>query len=448
MFEPIINHYLDTGAIQEPEAHGLRCLNDFLVSETDYTKSRLTEVIQLINHSNAVKSSLGLYPVLEFTWGMDSYELSLIGDTLYQKIDELKIVRHDEPEKLRYEINKIQQSVKIDDASSPASLHCYSSSVMNHAAMFYTWLASIWQDIDGYQCGLKVCTRQNNSDAGFSLNDFLVAEISAYIGKGIGGEVSHPIKSHFHRKLSVVELFMRTSQANYPCNSYSNYWRYFEKGDEFLEFVTYEFATGTRNGKLSDQIAPVVENVVQHDGPISAQLKIAEYTELAIKEGWEEKHRPKGLPHRMHRSAFDFSYWTGVNWYNGKKEEANRLKIKDILAFELRHNIRLPEALAQYLRLFNGRQANKHLMNFPIDDNNLVRVKRFHTLIEISEMATTLLKLYPQFLWIGILEDDRPLGVCVDSDDQNTFGKVVIDNNMQMQVCEYSFEVFSRYAQD
>ena len=87
-------------------------------------------------------------------------------------------------------------------------------------------------------------------------------------------------------------------------------------------------------------------------------------------------------------------------------------------------------------------------MNFPIDDNNLVRVKQFHTLNEISEMATTLLKLYPQFLWIGTLEDDRPLGVCVDSDDQNTYGKVVIDNDMQMQVCEYSFEVFSRYAQD
>ena len=448
MFEPIINHFLDTGAIHEPEASGLRCLNDFLVSETDYTKARLTEVIQLINHTNAVKSGLGLYPVLEFIWGMGSYELLLTGDTLYQRFGELKIVRHDEPEKLRYKINEIQQSVKIDATSSPASLYGYSSSITNHAAMFHAWLASIWQHVDGSQCGLKVSTLQNNSNARFSLNDFLVEEISAYLGKGVGVEVAHIIKSHFHRKLSVVELFMRASQASYPCNSYSNYWRYFEKGDEFLEFVTYEFATGTRNGKLNEKIAPVVENIVQHNGPIAAQSKIAEYTELAIKEGWEEKLRPKGLPQRMHQSAFDFSYWTGVNWYSGKKEEANRLKNKDILAFELRHNIRLPEALAQYLRLFNGRQANKHLMNFPIDDNNLLRVKRFHTLIEISEMATTLLKLYPQFLWIGILEDDRPLGVCVDSDDQNTFGKVVIDNNMQMQVCDYSFEVFSRYAQD
>ena len=64
MFEPIINHYLDTGAIQEPEAHGLRCLSEFLVYENDYTKARLAKVIQLINHTNAVKSSLGLFPVL------------------------------------------------------------------------------------------------------------------------------------------------------------------------------------------------------------------------------------------------------------------------------------------------------------------------------------------------------------------------------------------------
>ena len=74
--------------------------------------------------------------------------------------------------------------------------------------LFYAWLAFLWQEVEGYRCGLKVMTLEMNSTATFSLNDFAHEFFSAYTDRDQTKTPSY-IEPVFHRKLSLVELFKR-----------------------------------------------------------------------------------------------------------------------------------------------------------------------------------------------------------------------------------------------
>lgn len=455
MFESIIQHFIARGELHERAADSARSFAAWLENQSAYTTQRLREVIQQFNFESlqAAHPDKKGVPWMEFFRGVDDFGSSLgIGHE-----GDVDILTDQEPivkrqynhttefsNEERIAAQKARTSVKINLQQYPISLLGYYDYKFSETAMFYTWLAYLWQEVEGHQCGMIVCTVQNNSVARFFLNDFLDDDFSAFMDHN---DTTKPVRigKFFPRKLSVVELFMRANLTGYPCNPYRNYWRYFEKGDAFTEVVTYECATGIRSGKLSERHTAEVTQVSQHANPKSALLYVTDFTNQAIFNGWEEKFRPAGMPAMMHANAFDFEFWTGVAWYSGD-EKTNRLDARDILTFESEFGIELPDVYFQYLRLFNGRQYNKYFMYFPVDDLYTVNVEKFYTLEELKKSAAGWLPEKPEFLWIGVLNEGSYLGLCVKHESSN-YGRIVLGKGGSVKVCDYTFKKFAAYAQ-
>ena len=202
---------------------------------------------------------------------------------------------------------------------------------------------------------------------------------------------------------------------------------------------------------MSENKTANVTDIQQHENPKVALKYLFDFTNRAIHDGWEEKLRPLGLPDKMHENAFDFHLLTGVSHFE-TREKPNRLKAEEIRQFELKHKLKLPDALAQYLRILNGRQNNRHDMKFPVDDLTKVTVNKFHTLKELGDAASLTIQRRPDILWIGTLSEEALIGVCVQSSDnktgaEKTFGKMAINKDGQVSICDYSFDKFARYAQ-
>lgn len=317
--------------------------------------------------------------------------------------------------------------------------HCHK---FNETALFYAWIGYLWQEIEGHKCGIKVKTIQNNSIATYSLNDYLDGDFSAFVESDYGDKPPR-LSSFFPRKLSLIELYLRASQTGYPFNPFKNYWRYFERGDEFMEIVTYEFSTGIRSGKKTNRNSEKISQVTKYENSGSALKQITAFTNQMIFDGWEEKFRPLDMPERMHKNAFDFDIWTGVNW---SKEQTNMLPEERVVKLEQQLGIKLPKSFFHYLRLLNGRQYNSYNMFFPIDNWYTVQVKKFFNIEELENMAKVSLPKDSNHLWIGELINEKILGLIIDekSDD---YGKVVIADNGNIEICNYSFERFARYSQ-
>lgn len=456
MFEPIIQYFVDKGELHERAVQDIRAFISYLENQTEYTKARLQDVVKSFNYETVQPNRVdGAYcfPHLEFWRGTDDYE-SRVGFNYsgnMEVVDNLEPITKSQYERKiqlsneeRIAANKVRASVKIDLQKYPVSSLGYYEYRFNDAALFHAWLAYLWQEVEGHQCGLKVKTVQNNSLATFSLNDFLEDDFSAFMEPHYGNKPPQ-VDRFFPRKLTIIELFLRANQTGYPFNPYQNYWRYFEKGDEFTEIVTYECATGIRYGKLSERPTAEVKQMKQYENPKSALMYLTDFTNQVIFNGWEEKLRPLSLPEMVHSAAYDFDFWTGVAWFRGD-EQKNRLKTEDLLKFEENHDIKLPDAFFQYLRLFNGRQYNDYHLYFPIDDLYNVRVQKFYTLEELNSLALLTLPKNPDFLWIGLLDLGEDLGICVQKQSHD-YGKIAIDKEGDIQICDYSFEKFARYAQ-
>jgi hypothetical protein len=324
----------------------------------------------------------------------------------------------------------------------PISLLGYYEYKFDETALFYAWISYLWQEIEGHKCGIKVRTMQNNSVAGFSLNDYLDDDFSSFMESDYG-EKPPKLSRFFPRKLTLIELYLRASQTGYPFNPFKNYWRYFEKGDEFMEIVTYELSTGIRSGKKASRNLVQINQVVRHKNSELALKHITGFTNQMIFDGWEERLRPLDMPERMHENAFDFDIWTGIHW---SKEQTNMLPEERVKNFEEQFKIQLPKSFFHYLRLLNGRQYNSHNMFFPIDDMYTVKVKKFFNIEELESMAKASLQKDNKHLWIGELVNEKRLGISINK-ESDTYGRIVLGDNGKIEVCDYSFEKFAKYAQ-
>jgi len=456
MFESIIQYFIEKGELHERAAYDVRLFATFLENQTKYTQLRLQEVITQFNHQTLQPTQISgqnNFPHLEFWRGVDDFK-STVGLSYDGAVDILSnlepVVKSQfdnavtTPDAERIVELKARMSIKIDLHKYPISLLGYYDYKFNSTALFYAWMAYLWQEVEGYQCGLKVKTVQNNSIEQFSLNDFLDGDFSKFTDLNYDDKPV-PLEQYFPRNLTLTELFLRACQIGYPFNPYKNYWRYFEKEDEFTEIVTYECATGIRFGKLAARLTAEVGQIKQHENPKAALLYLTDFTDQAIFNGWEEKFRPHDLPEKMHDTAYNFEFWTGIFWYDGD-EKKNKLKAETIHKFEENHSIKLPPAFFHYLRLFNGRQYNSHNLHFPVNDWYTVEIKKFYTLGELNNLITASLSVNPNFLRIGVLENGEFLSICVQSESRD-YGKVAIEKEESIQIYDYSFEKFAQYAQ-
>ena len=451
-FEKIIQYHVDKGELHRRAEGKVRQFVDYLLGQTPNTKKRLAEIIEKYNYDTVQsRRETRIWPALELWRGVDDFDsvlgLSYDGDTDFQTEETLVVIARyanfvvpSIAERIR--ASKERKAVKIDLKKYPISRLGYYKYKFSETALFYAWLGYLWQAVDGYKCGLKVRTVQNNSVAMYSLNDFLTGDFSAFLKSDIGAKPTR-LERFFPRQLSLVELYLRASQTGYPFNPFQNYWRYYERGDEFMEIVTYEFTISIRSGKKAAQQAATVQTIATYDNSRAALAHLTQFTNQQIEDGWEELFRPIGLPEKMHPYAFDYDLWTGINW---TPEQTNSIPTERVQQIETQFNIQLPKSFFHYLRLLNGRQYNNYHRHFPVDDLYTVQVRKFYHINELEEVAKVSLPRAPHHLWIGELENDNLLGIVIDQQSAK-YGHIVLVNDSIRKLCDYSFELFARYAQ-
>jgi hypothetical protein len=451
-FEQIIQYHMEKGELHQRASADVSAFSKYLEDQTEFTRRRLSEVIEKINYETIQPhEKYKAWPDLEFWRGMDDFgssaALNYGGDVDILNGQEPVVKgRHDSYEmpsdSARLVAEKNKKSIKIDLDKYPVSILGHYEYKFNETALYYAWISYLWQEVEGYKCGIRAKTVQNNSIETFSLNDYLDSDFSSFVYHD-HEEKPQRLTNFFPRKLSLIELYLRASQTGYPFNPYWNYWRYFEKGNQFMEIVTYEFSTGIRQGNLSERQTAKVNQILKHESSGNALKHITAFTNQMIFEGWEEKLRPIGMPTKMHQDAYDFEIWTGINWSD---EQTNMLPKEQVASLEDKFGIDLPNSFFHYLRLLNGRQYNSYHMHFPINDLYTIQVKKFYTIDELKKFNEGTLNKNSPHLWIGELVDERKLGVSIDK-KSSLFGQVAIAKDGKIETCDYTFEKFAKYAQ-
>lgn len=451
-FEQIICYHINNGELHERAATELRSFIQYLLNQSESTIQRLKSIIAKFNYDTVEPSGkYKIWPQLEFWRGVDDFGTSVAlnydGDVeTIENEDQIVTGQFENTTTLSdlssIEYKKQKQTIKIDLNQHPISLLGYYEYRFNRTALYYAWFGYLWQEIEGYKCGIVAKTIQNNSIATFSLNDFLNGEFSSFIDCHYG-EKPPKLENFFSRKLSLIELYLRASQKSYPFNPFVNYCRYFENENEFLEIVTYEFKACMRYGIVGD-FCNIKKNEL-HDLKDSKSLNkyITDFTNMMISKGWIEKLRPLNMPMQMHEEAFDFEIWTGIHW---DKEQNNMIPEQRVNDYEKQNNIKLPRSFFHYVRLLNGRQYNAYNMYFPVNDLYTVHVKKFYTIEELEQITPQTLQKDPTYILIGELVDEKKIGIIINNLDEN-YGKIVIENDHNIIVQDYNFETFAKFAQ-
>lgn len=451
-FEQILQYHVEKGELHQRAAADVRAFSKYLEDQSEYTKKRLSEVIEKINYETIQPhEKYKAWPDIEFWRDMTDFGSSVAlnyGGDVDILNDQEPIVKerldiYEIPsDSARHEAEKNRKSIKIDLDRFPVSILGHYEYKFNETALYYAWISYLWQEVEGYKCGIRAKTVQNNSIETFSLNDYLDSDFSSFVYHN-HEEKPQRLPNFFPRKLSLIELYLRATQTGYPFNPYWNYWRYFEKGNQFMEIVTYEFSTGIRQGTLAERQTAKVNQILKHESSGNALKHITAFTNQMIFEGWEEKLRPIGMPAKMHQEAYDFDIWTGINW---SKEQTNMLPKERVESFEKEFGIELPKSYFHYLRMLNGRQYNSHHMHFPINNLYTIQIKKFYTIDELKKFNEGTLNKNSTHLWIGELVDDRKLGLSIDK-KRSHYGQVVIAKNENIEIGDYIFEKFAKYAQ-
>ena len=451
-FEEIIDYYKSKGEMHALTEANTRSFIEYLLNQTSYTKRRLSEIIIDLNYETIERDEqYKVWPDIEFWRGVDDYGsramLNYDGGVADVENQENIVIGQYEnyeikPDSIRLKENKERHSIKVDIKKYPISHLGYHEYRFSETALFYAWIAKIWQEVEGYNCGVKVKTVQNNSIATFSLNDFLPGDFSEFTD-GSYGDKPERLTNQFPRKLTLIELFLRASQSSYPFNPFNTYWRYFEKDGQFQEIGTYEFETGIRKGAISDSQNTRLIDIKKHKDSKDALLYIKDFTNQMIETGWQEKLRPLNLPSKLHENAFQFGYWTGIHW---TKDQSTKLTALQVQELEESLKITLPKSYFNYLRILNGRQHNSYNMFFPIDDLYTVHIKKFYTIEEMYQNNRIEAVKNSYNLFIGVTTDSLKIGLNVEK-GTISYGKITMQTDGIIRECDYNFELFAKYAQ-
>ena len=465
-FDEIIQYHVSKGELHSRSEMKIRSFVNDLLKQTESSKNRLIEIIDRLN-DRTIKpiDQYGPWPVLQLWRGSGTY-----GTTVELRNSEINILEENDTaildmlngsetisDSLRIKAAKEKHEVKINLDNYPISLlGYYHEYKIDETAFYLAWISYLWQEVEGHRCGISAVAIENNSTRIFSLNDFLNGNFSTFQQsinhairnyrinrrKGIIPVQPNTSSSYFPRKLSLVELYLRASQKEYPYNPFENYWRYFEKEGKFTEIVTYEFETSIRSGIINDRISQSAEQVIKHGDCQSAIRHLTQFTNQMIFEGWQEKLRPLNMSFKMREETFDYHIWTRVK----SMYQLYSITSKSVDEFEIKHGIKLPRSFYHYIRIFNGRQYNSQDMNFPIDKLYTVHVEKFYTIDELDKISTSLVKKNPNHLWIGELSDERLIGIVVDVNSK-LYNRIIISEGENIDTCEYTFDISAKYSQ-
>ena len=452
-FEEIIKYYVEGNILHARSEYRVKSFVKYLLDQTNTTADKLKKLISQHNYKTYNESNkYPIWPQLEIWRGTDDYGSSVGIPMEDGNIDWLNdgqnVILNQSQDGIpsNEERRAVYQNLKkltIDQKLFPISTWPYYEYLFNETSLFYAWIAYIWQEIEGWECGLKVYTIENNSIAMFSLNDFLREDFS-FVDTNLETSPKN-YGRYFQRNLSLVELFLRANQNGYPFNPYSNYWRYFEKESFYYEMCFYNFQILFRQGVKDIQSKDEFYKISEFASTKDALIEITNQTNLLLLEGWSEKFRPLDRNKKFDEASFEYSIWTGIYWKEGKRS-GPKITIERLKSFENKFNIKLPPSYFYFILLLNTQLLNGYHNHFPINRFDTVQVREFYDYKKLLQITGKSIKIDSNYLWIGDTSDGNLLGIVI-SDGHKLYGSIAIAENGIIEVHENNFEEFIKFGQ-
>jgi hypothetical protein len=153
-----------------------------------------------------------------------------------------------------------------------------------HTNIVFTWLATIWQEIKGWEYGIVVKTLENNSVAVFVFNDLACDQLSEYVHYN---DKTKRLSSFFKTDLSVLEIYSRVSLEEYPHDLAKSSRYCFRKDNERKEMTVKGNETEEKYLRET-QMEPISEIKI-HKNPVEARRYVMATTKNWIEEGFREE---------------------------------------------------------------------------------------------------------------------------------------------------------------
>lgn len=433
MFEKIIQYYKDQGKLHPHFEFEIRAAIGHYESRSEEVKAKFRRIKEKYNWEKRGNYEFDIADDIhiEFWRGSGNYDTSVClssdegvgnGDNeIGTVIAELFWSQTDE-ERAAFEQKK--QSIKVDSEEFPPILEFdYEIAYLElHHDIFYAWFAHLWQEVEGYECRMPVKIVQNNSVDMFSLNDYTWELYSKYNGFREEQKDIQPVEKVFNRKLSLEELFVRGNfEWDHWMSQNTNYWRYFEKGDQFIELGFYNNHTCQRSGKISENRAAEIQNLKEWSERKEVLTFMNEFVNQKTHEGWILKLRPLDLPKKVHEGALEFQ--TNFDW-NGNKNDFSETSLND---FEAKTKIKIPKFYRYLLSLIDGKKQLGQ-SHFRISNTEAKKITKLFSLEEIKQNLPT--HDLPNLEYMKIMEVGEDEFLCVNinnSKDKN--GGIFLQNS-------------------
>jgi hypothetical protein len=453
-FEQIIRYHVEANILHARTEYRVKSFVKYLLDQTHTTADKLKALISHHNYKTyAEANKYTVWPQLEIWRGTDDYGSSVgipmeDGDIDWLSEGQHVILNQREDgipsNEERRAVYQTLKNLTIDQKLFPISTWPYYEYLFSETSLFYSWIGYIWQEIEGWECGLKIYTIENNSIAMFLLNDFLRQDFSSINTNNLETAPKY-YGRYFQRDLSLIELFLRANQNGYPFSPYRNYWRYFEKDSLYYEMCFYNFKIGFRQGAKYAQSKDEFYKISEFSSTKDALIEITKQTNTLLFDGWSEKLRPLDRDMKFDDTSFEYSLWTGIYWKEGKRSDPE-ITIERLKSFENKFNIKLPASYFYFILHLNAQLLNGYLNNFPINRFDTVEIKEFYDFKKLLQVTVKSIKFDINNLWIGDLCDGKLLGIVINFEHKH-YGHIVIAENGIVEVQENNFEEFIKFGQ-
>lgn len=162
-FEQIIQYHIEKGELHQRASADVRAFYKYLEEQSEYTKKRLSEVIEKINYETIQPhEKYKAWPDLEFWRDVNDFgssvalnyggDVDILNDqepVVKERLDIYEIPS----DSARHEAEKSRKSIKIDLDKYPVSLLGHYEYKFNETALYYAWVGYLWQEVEGYICG-------------------------------------------------------------------------------------------------------------------------------------------------------------------------------------------------------------------------------------------------------------------------------------------------------
>jgi hypothetical protein len=453
-FEQIIKYHVEANILHARTEYRVKSFVKYLLDQTHTTANKLKAVITKYNYKTYIEANkYTVWPQLEIWRGTDDYGSSVGIPMEDGNIDWLNEGQHvilnqredgipsNEDRRAVYQTLK---NLTIDQKLFPISTWPYYEYLFSETSLFYAWIGYIWQEIEGWECGLKVYTIENNSISMFLLNDFLREDFSSINTNNLETSPKY-YGRYFQRDLSLIELFLRANQNGYPFSPYRNYWRYFEKDSLYYEMCFYNFQIGYRKGAKNTQSKDEFYKISEFSSTKDALNEITRQTNTLLNDGWHEMLRPLDRDMKFDGTSLEYSLWTGIYWKEGKRSDP-KITLERLKSFENKFNIKLPPSYFYFILLLNAQLLNGYQNHFPINRFDTVQIREFYDYEKLLQVTAKSIKFDNNNLWIGDLSNGKLIGIKINIED-NHYGHIVIADSGIVEVQENKFEEFIKFGQ-